>query len=229
MKGEHHNWDEEEIPVARSRNYTARGIAGDFVIPRQYIGGFELESGSRVFLRCFQIPRCPQIADTRPVHSPAQVQLLPHRRQEHLPDLSLPAHCTCRAYGRFNLSLWDDVMAEFQPLTEEDVIVVNFGAWYPRYNIHESGWVACLHCIPRLMPVNLASFFLEMNCPQTCRASIRQYSTASGPVADLECPGIPNTVWIACHPLDPLLLSRLDISMPCAGTLGRHGRRTWPS
>ena len=45
----------------------------------------------------------------------------------------------CRAYGRFNLSLWDDVMAEFQPLTEEDVIVVNFGAWYPRYNVHEPG------------------------------------------------------------------------------------------
>ena len=45
----------------------------------------------------------------------------------------------CRAYGRFNLSLWDDVMAEFQPLTEEDVIVVSFGAWYPRYNVHESG------------------------------------------------------------------------------------------
>ena len=32
MKGEHHNWDEEEIPVARAHNYTARGIAGDFVI-----------------------------------------------------------------------------------------------------------------------------------------------------------------------------------------------------
>ena len=45
----------------------------------------------------------------------------------------------CRAYGRFNLSLWDDVMVEFQPLTDEDVIVVNFGAWYPRYNVHESG------------------------------------------------------------------------------------------
>lgn len=51
VKGEHHNWDEEQIPVARSRNYTARGIAGDFVIPRQYIGGFDLDSGSKVFLR----------------------------------------------------------------------------------------------------------------------------------------------------------------------------------
>ena len=51
VKGEHHNWDQEEIPVARSRNYTARGIAGDFVIPRQYIGGFDLESGTKVYLR----------------------------------------------------------------------------------------------------------------------------------------------------------------------------------
>ena len=54
VKGEHHNWDEEKIPVARSRNYTARGIAGDFVIPRQYIGGFDLDSGTRVSLRYSQ-------------------------------------------------------------------------------------------------------------------------------------------------------------------------------
>ena len=52
VKGEHHNWDLENIPVARERNYTARGIGGDFVIPRQYLGGFELESGAQVFLRC---------------------------------------------------------------------------------------------------------------------------------------------------------------------------------
>ena len=51
VKGEHHNWDLENIPVARERNYTARGIGGDFVIPRQYLGGFELESGAQVFLR----------------------------------------------------------------------------------------------------------------------------------------------------------------------------------
>ena len=51
VKGEHHNWDQEGIPVARSRNYTARGIGGDFVIPRQYLGSFDLESGTRVFLR----------------------------------------------------------------------------------------------------------------------------------------------------------------------------------
>ena len=56
--------------------------------------------------------------------------------------------CACRAYGRFNLSLWDDVMAEFQPLTEEDVIVVNFGAWYPRYNIYESGYAAHILTAP---------------------------------------------------------------------------------
>lgn len=56
--------------------------------------------------------------------------------------------CTSRAYGRFNLSLWDDVMAEFQPFTEEDVIVVNFGAWYPRYNMHESGYAARYNFTP---------------------------------------------------------------------------------
>ena len=49
-----------------------------------------------------------------------------------------------RAFGRFNLTLWDDVFKEFLPLTDNDVIVVNFGAWYPRYNVHESGCVPCL-------------------------------------------------------------------------------------
>ena len=54
-----------------------------------------------------------------------------HLQQTCAAGLSLPGLCACRAYGRFNLSLWDDVMAEFQPLTEEDVIVVNFGACTP--------------------------------------------------------------------------------------------------
>jgi hypothetical protein len=55
VRGEHHDWDLEEIPVAREHNYTARGIEGDFVIPRQYLGGFDLESGTKVYLR-FDLP-----------------------------------------------------------------------------------------------------------------------------------------------------------------------------
>lgn len=43
-----------------------------------------------------------------------------------------------RCFGIFNLTLWDDVMEEFQPLTRNDVIMVNFGAWYPRFSIHET-------------------------------------------------------------------------------------------
>ncbi len=42
-----------------------------------------------------------------------------------------------RCFGRFNGTLWDDVFAEIGPLTERDVIIVNFGAWYPRFNYHE--------------------------------------------------------------------------------------------
>jgi hypothetical protein len=34
-----------------------------------------------------------------------------------------------RCFGIFNLTLWDDVLAEFMPLTQDDVIMVNFGAW----------------------------------------------------------------------------------------------------
>lgn len=30
----------------------------------------------------------------------------------------------CRSFGIFNISLWDDVFAEFGPLTEKDIIIV---------------------------------------------------------------------------------------------------------
>ena len=42
-----------------------------------------------------------------------------------------------RCFGRYNSSLWDDVFAELPTLTERDVIVINFGAWYPRFNYNE--------------------------------------------------------------------------------------------
>ena len=42
-----------------------------------------------------------------------------------------------RCFGRYNSSLWDDVFAELPTLTERDVIIVNFGAWYPRFNYNE--------------------------------------------------------------------------------------------
>lgn len=42
-----------------------------------------------------------------------------------------------RCFGRYNGSLWDDVFAEIGPLTENDVIIANFGAWYPRFSYHE--------------------------------------------------------------------------------------------
>ena len=42
-----------------------------------------------------------------------------------------------RCFGRYNSSLWDDVMAELPVLTEQDIIIVNFGAWYPRFNFNE--------------------------------------------------------------------------------------------
>ncbi|KAK9907951.1 hypothetical protein WJX75_000456 [Coccomyxa subellipsoidea] len=115
VSGEHHLWDEEKYPVAMEHDYIARGIPGDFRIPRQYIGRFDLKSGAQVFLR---------------------------------------------AFGRFNLTLWDDVFAEFQPLTDNDVIVFNFGAWYPRYNVHESGdpWKAWQEDMTELINLRLSRY-----------------------------------------------------------------------
>ncbi len=42
-----------------------------------------------------------------------------------------------RCFGRYNASLWDAVFAELPPLTAQDVIIINFGAWYPRFNFNE--------------------------------------------------------------------------------------------
>ncbi len=43
-----------------------------------------------------------------------------------------------RGFGRFNLTLWDKVLAELEPITERDTIMVNFGAWYHRF-FHDGG------------------------------------------------------------------------------------------
>ena len=34
-----------------------------------------------------------------------------------------------RNFGYFHPQLWDDMLADLQPLTESDVLMVNFGAW----------------------------------------------------------------------------------------------------
>lgn len=38
-----------------------------------------------------------------------------------------------RSFGRFNITLWDRVMGELEPVTDRDIILVNFGAWYHRF------------------------------------------------------------------------------------------------
>ena len=45
--------------------------------------------------------------------------------------------CWCRSFGTYQSELWDDVFSEFEPITEDDIILVNFAAWYPKYKITE--------------------------------------------------------------------------------------------
>lgn len=47
--------------------------------------------------------------------------------------------CIClqvflRDFGTLNQTLFDDVLSDFQPLLEDDVLVLNWGAWYQRYD-----------------------------------------------------------------------------------------------
>ncbi len=43
----------------------------------------------------------------------------------------------CRSFGTYESKLWDDVFSEFEPITSDDIILVNFAAWYPKYKITE--------------------------------------------------------------------------------------------
>lgn len=62
-----------------------------------------------------------------------------HILKQYWAELKLKngAEVHVRCFGRYNSSLWDDVFAELPKLTERDVIIVNFGAWYPRFNFNE--------------------------------------------------------------------------------------------
>lgn len=43
----------------------------------------------------------------------------------------------CRSFGTYESKLWDDIFSEFEPITSDDIILVNFAAWYPKYKITE--------------------------------------------------------------------------------------------
>ena len=38
-----------------------------------------------------------------------------------------------RDHSWYNESLYDDIMAEFQPLTNKDILVISYGGWYERF------------------------------------------------------------------------------------------------
>ncbi|KAK9916493.1 hypothetical protein WJX75_003317 [Coccomyxa subellipsoidea] len=65
-----------------------------------------------------------------------------------------------RSFGIFNISLWDDVFAEFLPLTENDTIVVEFGAWYPRFNTFQMGtpWARYVNDVQELFAQRLRNY-----------------------------------------------------------------------
>lgn len=49
-------------------------------------------------------------------------------------DFGSGASVHLRDFGVYNQSLYDDLLSDFQPLRDTDVLVVNWGAWYPRFS-----------------------------------------------------------------------------------------------
>ncbi|CAL5226961.1 g9846 [Coccomyxa viridis] len=56
--------------------------------------------------------------------------------KQYVGGFLLPNHTPVylRSFGILNLTLWDDIMSEFMPLTSQDVIIAEFGAWYPSFD-----------------------------------------------------------------------------------------------
>lgn len=74
-----------------------------------------------------------------------------------------------RSFGTYQEQLWDDIFAEFAPITEKDVILVNFGAWYPRFKISEPHlpWVQWQNAMTELFVQKLAT-----TPAQVCRNAV---------------------------------------------------------
>lgn len=72
-----------------------------------------------------------------------------------------------RSFGTYQAQLWDDIFAEFAPLTERDVILVNFGAWYPRFKISEPHvpWVQFQDSMTELVTQKLATTPAQVRAP----------------------------------------------------------------
>ena len=85
-----------------------------------------------------------------------------------------------RSFGTYQAQLWDDIFAEFAPITEKDVILVNFGAWYPRFKISEPHlpWLQWQNAMNELFVDKLA----------TTPAQVQQILTTFGlPLSSPQC------------------------------------------
>ncbi|EIE21588.1 hypothetical protein COCSUDRAFT_66960 [Coccomyxa subellipsoidea C-169] len=69
-------------------------------------------------------------------------------------------HVFLRSFNVFNLTLWDDVMKPFGELQADDILVVNFGAWYPRYSVLDPHhpWPAWQKDMKELLMERLAGY-----------------------------------------------------------------------
>ena len=48
-------------------------------------------------------------------------------------DSAAGLQAAMRDHSWYNESLYDDIMAEFQPLTKKDILVISYGGWYERF------------------------------------------------------------------------------------------------
>ena len=75
-------------------------------------------------------------------------------------QLSNGGEILMRSFGRFNLTLWDQVIGELEPITARDIILVNFGAWYHRLYVEGGSdeWEAWKLDVQELLLQRLAHY-----------------------------------------------------------------------
>lgn len=87
-----------------------------------------------------------------------------------------------RDHSNYQQQLFDDIMAEWQPLTSQDILVISYGGWYPRFVWGSDQACHLLLKAPkgtfRLHPEHLKQLLLSESCP--CLESQAQMTSAVG-------------------------------------------------
>lgn len=106
-------------------------------------------------------------------------------------DLQLQSGASlhARIFGSYNGQLMDDLLDELAPIHASDIIIVNFGAWYPAF-----AWQVCLPCAGSVVMQLRVQMLPEKDGTSTLISTVPALSSAHAPAfkAKSALGGIPS-------------------------------------